>query len=69
MKKVKLYKEGFNDFCSVAWMAINTTAPQASALRSGMQDAVMNPLEDITKTKKFLQANEVEVLEKKDAVA
>lgn len=51
-KSKKHYKNRFNDFCAEAWLAINTTPQRARALRHGMQDAIMNPLEDTSKIKK-----------------
>lgn len=58
MKKLKKYKNRFNDFCAEAWLGIHATQYQARALRRGMQDAIMNPLEDLSKSKKS-EINEV----------
>lgn len=54
MKSKKRYKHRFKDFCAEAWLRINATPEQARALRHGMRDAVMNPLEDTTKIKKVV---------------
>lgn len=58
MKKQKKYKNRFNDFCAEIWMGIHATPRQARALRRGMQDAIMNPLEDASKSKKTLEVSE-----------
>ena len=58
MKKQKKYKNRFNDFCAEIWMGIHATSHQARALRRGMQDAIMNPLEDTSKSKKALGVGE-----------
>lgn len=58
MKKSKKYKHRFSDFCAEAWMNIHATEHQARALHRGMQDAIMNPLEDTSKSKKALGVGE-----------
>lgn len=51
-KSKKHYKQRFNDFCAEVWLGIHTTPQRARALRNSMHDAIMNPLEDTSKTKK-----------------
>lgn len=63
MKKSKKYKNRFNDFAAEVWFGIHATPQQARALRRGMQDAIMNPLEDNTKNKKNVETLVVEVAE------
>lgn len=58
MKKQKEYKNRFNDFCAEAWLAIHTDPQRARALRKGIYDAIMNPLEDTSKSKKTLEVSE-----------
>lgn len=57
-KSKKHYKQRFNDFCAIAWLRINTNFNRAQALQKGMQDAIMNPLEDTTKLKKNDESKE-----------
>jgi len=61
-KSKKYYKQRFNDFCAIAWLGIHATPERARALHHGMQDAIMNPLEDITKIKKTENAVQEPVL-------
>lgn len=61
-KSAKRYKNRFNDFCAEVWLGVHATPQQARALRHGMQDAIMNPLEDLNKIKKTEEVESAEIV-------